>query len=193
MNRELNLLPREYVNGDKEAKKKNIVMTSIIGLCLIVGISFGFVRAREMYLKVQNNKLKEELQSSKEQVLEKERLELQIELTKKHIEVAKSLKSIKDKDTYGLIKLLMDEANSKNGISLEVDYKNTGFSKNQSIINIDGTAKNIDDINRFWASLRESELFNNSHLNGYSEDKGKGYNFSGTITIGGTDLNVKNE
>ncbi|CUQ27328.1 hypothetical protein [Clostridium baratii] len=193
MSRELNLLPREYSNGDRQAKKKNIVITSILGLALIIGLSLGFAKGREAYLNIQNNNLKGKLQESRDKVIEKEKIQLQIELTKKHIEVAKSLKAIKDKDTAGLIRLLIDEANSKNGIKLNADYKNTGFAKNQSIINIDGKAKSIEDINRFWASLRESELFYNSHLNGYTDDNGKGFTFSGTITIGGDQIDVKDE
>ncbi|MEG1286692.1 MAG: PilN domain-containing protein [Clostridium sp.] len=193
MGKELNLLPREYGKGTIENRRKNNTLIAIVAIALMVALSFGGVTARELYLNVQNNKLKMKLQESKSQVLEKERLQLQIDLTKKHIQVANSLKTIKDKDTDELIKLLKSEAEKQSGIKLTIDYKNTGFSKNQSSINIDGNAKSVEDINKFWANLRENDLFKKSHLNGYNEDKGKGFVFNGKIIIEGVDENVQTQ
>ncbi|MEG1003476.1 MAG: PilN domain-containing protein [Clostridium sp.] len=193
MGKELNLLPREYGKGTIENRRKNNTLIAIVAIALMVALSFGGVTARELYLNIQNNKLKMKLQESKSQVLEKERLQLQIDLTKKHIQVANSLKTIKDKDTDELIKLLKSEAEKQSGIKLTIDYKNTGFSKNQSSINIDGNAKSVEDINKFWANLRENDLFKKSHLNGYNEDKGKGFVFNGKIIIEGVDENVQTQ
>ncbi|MGL4572209.1 MAG: PilN domain-containing protein [Clostridium sp.] len=192
MMKELNLLPQSYASHKKTVKqKKNIATGSLIGILAVVAIFVG-IFGQEMYLTMKKTKLQSEIDRSMELLLENERLDNEISLTKQHIEKAEILKGIKGKDTDGLI----DELSKLFPAELKVytlSYKNNVYSTEQSgsnisIINLSGIAKTKDDIENLWANLRENEKFKDAHIANIAESK-DGFTFSLDLIVKGVNSN----
>lgn len=194
--KELNLLPQSYASHKKILKKKkNIAVVSIIGALLII-LCFAFIFGQEIYLNMKKTTLQNEIFSNKELVMKNEKLAQEISIKKQHIEKAKSLEGIKNKDTNKIIEelgkcfpdsLKIEDISFKNSTSLQ--------SEGNVVATIDfsGSAKSKQDVEILWANLRESTNFQDAHISNINEGKGQVF-FSAQINAKGvSDIGTENK
>lgn len=185
--KELNLLPQSYASHKKILKqKKKIATGSIIGILLIM-LCFAFIFGQEIYLNMKKATLQNEIFNNKELVIKNEKLVQEISIKKQHIEKAKSLEGVKNKDTKKIIEELgkcfpgsvkIDDISFNNITSLQ--------SEGDVVATIDfsGSAKSKEDIEILWANLRESTNFQDAHISNINEGKGQVF-FSAQINAKG--------
>lgn len=183
--RELNLVPQTYSSQKKSIEKKKTLVLSIVALVLLMVGAGGYIFGKEALLKMKRNNLQNQVDASRALVKKNEELVRDISLTKQHIEKAKELSTLKEKDTDGLVSEL--STLFPEGVKItSLTFSKQGDLNTKDLrgtMNIGAEAASKSDVQHLWANLRESDKFRNSHISGLSgEDK---VTFNLTIEAGG--------
>lgn len=164
MSRELNLVPRVYNQVKVEEKKKRGAVIAILVVVIIGALGVASTFGYEYYLNYKHDNLTKELQKNQELINKNNQLQQDIERTKAHIEKAKKLQVLKSQKTDVLFDEL--EKNFPTGIKAEK------LNYNKASITMEGISSSKEAIQELWANLRESAIFNKSHITKINEDKG---------------------
>ncbi|MGG7178827.1 PilN domain-containing protein [Clostridium paraputrificum] len=162
MNKELNLIPQINDSVKEGKKRKANAILGIIGLVLMVILSFGYTFGKEVYLGIKEKKLQAEVALNVDLIAKEEELQGSIIRTRDHIEKAKSLSTIKSKKTDEIFVKLQNEFPSTIKLT-NLMYKGVGFSAT-------GVSSSKEDIEVLWANLRESSEFKNSYISSIKKD-----------------------
>lgn len=186
MARELNLVPRITNKQKVGVKSTKTIFTIVLILLLSVGGSIGFSIGREILLNKRVEGLKEDVALNQGKMQKKNELDKQIKATTQQIEKAKQLKSVKNRDTDGLINELFALVKIDGVTVHSIVYESDESPK----IEMSCSTSNKDSLAKVWANLRESEKFSNSHISGWSKEQQQStYNFNISIIAKGGSLN----
>ena len=179
--RELNLVP-QHIKHEKENKEKisKYIAGGII-ICCAVGGAAIYLNSRVSDLEKQKVSLQQEIQKTQERFNEKSEMDLKILDLKARIDKIENLSVLKKKDT----KIVLTDLSKKfpaglklktlNFVNTEQDVKD-GFL---GTITMSGGSNKRNEIEEFWANLREDKRYYISHISGItkSEDKDTGSSF----------------
>lgn len=181
MQKELNLVPYHLREKQEREKKRQefILKASLLGLTLAIGAGLLFLYKVSLEKRAEN--LKAQVFSKQTLLIEKEHLKEEINLLDQHLQKVESLKSASDPKTDDMIRELI-------GL-MPPEFKISKLSYSNEVINLDGNSITLAAVEEFWANLRESEKFKQSHISNISNNNG--FNFSCLIKLSKEE--VKNE
>lgn len=179
--RELNLVP-QHIKHEKENKEKlsKYIAGGII-ICCAVGGAAIYLNSKVSNLEKQKASLQQEIQKTQVRFNENSEMSMEIADLESRIDQIESLSVLKRKDTKAILTELGKrfpaglKLKNLNFVNTEQDLKD-GFL---GTITMSGGSTKRNEIEEFWANLREDKRYYISHISSItkSEDKDTGASF----------------
>lgn len=188
--RELNLVPQHIKHEKENREKLSKYIASGVIICCAVGGAAIYLNTKVSDLEKQKAHLQQEIQKTQERFNENSEMNTKIQELDSKINKIYSLSVLKQKDTKAVLTNLSKKFPS--GVKLKtLNFVNTEQDVKDGYLGsivMSGSSSKRNEIEEFWANLREDNRYYISHISGITktEDKETGtslYNFDLTMKV----------